>query len=99
MMSWYLIAYDRQTKSGSSCLHKFNFNGIFAAFKEVFQAHPGFWTHLVALGLLGYWWLGLTSVWHSLKLKIVSSGTSSLQREYTKVMKPYIGVEGWTTHP
>ena len=80
--------YDHQTKSGSFCLHKLNFNGVFAAFKdvasslEVFQAHPGFWTHLFALGLLGYWWLGLTSIWHSLNLKLYLQGLL-----HTKVMK------------
>jgi len=71
--------YDRETKSGLSCIHKLNFSGLFVAFKDlasslVFQAHPGFQTQLLWV-LLGY------LIWHLLKfLKIESSGTSSQQK-------------------
>jgi len=101
-MSWHLIAYGslhtivKLHKSGLICHHKLNFNGLFVAFKDgasslVSQAHPGFRTCLVALGFA--WLFNLAFVE---TFKIESSETSSLQKEYTKVIKPYTGFQGWT---
>jgi len=92
---WF-IAYDRETKSGLSCLHKLNFSGLFLAFKDVASWCP---RHIQDSRLAWLLWVLLGYlIWHLLKLlKIESLGTSFLQKEYTKVIKSYTGVQGWTT--